>query len=191
MGFEEFSVALLPFVQSPFYGGNDTESTARIVQEIRAEWPNFQNDDVEIARLYEPLPTGVFMLSSESEAGLIQLTVQLGYSRMDAVALWVRFAYCNPRSVDALFCSVVEWLMRAYCLHCRVEANLAPTREAQREISDPDALCDALLPSIEFNRLLWQSDAGTAETAVLRPGDAVARFITPQLTDQSKTLETV
>ena len=146
----------------------------------RRSGPDFQPDDVESARLREPLPNGVVILASETVAGLMQLIVQLGHTNCDDIAVWLRFAYCNPVSVFEPFCAVAAWLMRTYRLACHIEANPAPDSGGLRDVADADAVRAVLLSSMEYNRRLWQMDADTEETAILRPGDAVARFIAPQ-----------
>lgn len=190
MSFEEFGVVLLPTLQSPFSAGNDPASVEKLVRDIMTEWPIFQYDALEEARRFDPLPPGLVLLAAESAAGLIQLTAQLGYKEPDDIALWMRFAYCNPRSVDSLFSSIVERLMQKYRLYCHIEASLPSELGAEGALYNPDAVCDALLPSIEYNRNFWQSDAATTETAILRSGDAIARFITPQLISASERKET-
>jgi hypothetical protein len=44
---------------------------------------------------------------------------------------------------------------------------------------------------MDYNRRFWQMDARTEEEAVLRPGEAMARFITPQLITPSSETTTI
>jgi hypothetical protein len=112
----------------------------------------------------------------ETTIGIIQLSAQLDIAKSSLV-LVMRFAYCNPRSIQELFCDIASWLMQRYQLYCHVVADLAPEQQSESDnIYSAAQVCLLLMPSMDYNRRLWQLDIGTGEEAILRPGDAVARF---------------
>ena len=72
--------------------------------------------------------------------------------------------------------------MTRYELYCRVDPDLAPEQQGvEDKVCDVHNLRTVLIPSMDYNRKFWQSDAQTEEEAILRPGDAVERFIMPLL----------
>ena len=148
---------------------------------IQAQWPEFHPDEVEIARLYEPLQPNERIFVHETTVGLIQLSTRLDLSNA-CLEVAMRFAYCNPPRVEVPFCEMVEWLMQRYQLYCHIASDLAPEHQDEPDnVYAVEKARSLLLSSMDYNRRLWQLDAGTSEEAVLRPGDAVARFIAPQL----------
>ena len=177
---KEFSVDLCPQSKSSLHSGNDLATFRSVVNEIRREWPVLCQDDVEISRLMYPKRLDEEILVSDTPDGLFQVFVWLQHLNTDDVGISLRFAYSNPRTVYEPFCSLVEWLMKHYDLCCYISADLAPEQQGIGDtICEADNLRSILVPSMEYNRWLWQGDVQTEEEAILRPGDAVARFMTP------------
>lgn len=106
----------------------------------------------------------------------------IGLYPLEGSLISLRFAYTNPRSVYEPVFDFIGWAMCTYNLYCQVVPDLAPGQQPGIQIiHDARDVRSTLLPCIEYNRKLWQMDADTEEEAILRPGDAVARFITPRL----------
>ena len=85
----------------------------------------------------------------------------------------------NPRSIYEPFCDVAALLMRHFDCACHCgEAYPPEMRDAPHDITSGDWLRDILIPSMDYNRAFWEQGAQTTDTAILRPGDAVARFVT-------------
>lgn len=182
MGFEEYAIGLYPKETSSLYSGNNLQSFRKIVQEARRQWPMLCPDEAEMARLLPPKRAEQEILVSETPDGLFQVSFRLGNLRRDDILIGLRFAYSNPRSVYEPFCRVAEWFMTQYELCCHIDPDLAPDQEALADkVCETSNLRSLLLPSMDYNRRLWQSEAQTEEEAILRPGDAVERFITPLL----------
>ena len=179
MSFEAFEVHLHPLPVSCLYADNTLIELNALMCDIQAQWPNFRPDEVEIGRLFEPLQANETLYVHETTKGLIQLSAQLDTAK-GSLILVLRFAYCNPRNVQELFCSIVSWLMQRYQLYCHVAADLAPEhRNESDNIYSLRQVNSLLIPSMDYNKRLWQLNTGTSEEAILRPGDAVARFVAP------------
>ena len=179
MGFEAFEVYLYPIAGSPMGSTIESATLSALVSEMQTLWPEFRSDTVEIAHLFKPLSANAAILVYETSEGLLQLGVHFDPAYpMFALG----FAYCNPRSVDGPFCAITEGLMQRYGLYCHIHPDLAPEQEGiSVDIVALERVRAVLIPSIEYNRKLWHSEVGTEEEAILRPGDAVARFMTPLL----------
>jgi len=180
VSFEAFEVHLHPIGASCLCSA-DPAKMEEVLCVVQAQWPEFHPDEVEIARLYKPLQLNERLLVYETAVGLIQLSARLDVANGRLVlAMW--FAYCNPRRVEELTCNMVEWLMHRYQLYCHISADLAPEHQGEPDdVYATEKVRSLLLSSMDYNRRLWQLDAGNGEEAVLRPGDAVARFIAPHL----------
>lgn len=158
-------------------------SLHRAVEAIRAARSELQYDDLEISRLYPPTDWWMPILVHESPQGLFQISFGLQGKEDDELYVFMRFAYCNPRSVYVPFCEVAALLMRMFDLQCLCDEDYPEEmKDAPHVIENSDWLLDILAPSMDLNKSYWHSDAETTEEAILRPGDAVARFIVPQLT---------
>jgi hypothetical protein len=189
MGFEEYSVLVYPKEDSPLASGGDSATLDRVVTEVQAEWPVFHPDEVEMAHLVYPKRAEEVYLVYETAEGLIQMVVRLNPAQNNSIRFSLRFAYSNPRSVYQLFCAMVEWLIQHYQMYCHVEPDLAPEqKDVSDEIDQAEDVRSVLIPSMDYNRKLWQIDAQTEEEAILRPGDAVARFIYPRLVSEKKSI---
>lgn len=148
-----------------------------LMHELYQQWPALCLDALESSLAYPPLADNVRIFVYESPEGLFQLTAQHDDAN-DCLTFALRFAYCNPRSIYHPFCAMVSWLMRRYNLLCHVVSGLAPSQEGlSKEITDPEKVCDVLTASMDYNRRLWQLDTHSEEDAILRPGDAMARFV--------------
>ncbi len=122
---------------------------------VQARWPEFRPDEVEIARLYTPLQPNERLFVHETAAGLIQLSARLDLAN-GCLVMALRFAYCNPPSVQELFCNMVEWLMQRYQLSCHIAADLAPEHQSEPDdVSTTDKIRELLMSSISYNRKLW------------------------------------
>ena len=180
MGFEAFSVIL-----SPVDAEEDALTTGHLVSQMKRRWRSVQTDSLELAERADARSRNKVHLVRRTTAGLIQVALWRDKSSC-ALRIELRFAYCNPRSVYGPFCEMTAWLMQKYKMRCHIVPDLAPE---QQGISDdferPEMAAELLTPSMDYNRSLWQLDAGTEATAALRPGDAIAKFITPRLLDVS------
>lgn len=182
MGFEEFAVGLYPKETSSFQMGNSVQRFRGVIAEIRQRWPTLYPDELEIARAIHPKRPEDEILVSETKEGIFQMFLKLGNLRDDDIFVSLKFAYSNPRSVYEQFCCLVEWLMIEYSLYCHIATDLAPGQQDQDEdIVDVSRLRSVLICCMDYNRNLWHLEAQTEEEAVLRPGDAVERFIIPLL----------
>ena len=189
MSFEEYRIVLNPQPNSPLQAGNDLASFRRLLQDVQCAWPTLRPDEREIARLMPPVTAEQDILFSETPEGLFQINLRLGSSgsnhRQDNIAISLVFAYANPRSVYKPVCAITEWLMARYSLSCDVVEDLAPEQQqvgVSSVVHDARHLCDVLVPSMDYNRKFWFLDAETEEEAILRPGEAVERFIIPLCT---------
>jgi hypothetical protein len=188
MGFEEYSVLVCPKEGSPLYSNNSVAALNQVALEIEAEWPEFHPDDVEMAHLANTKRAEEDFWVYETSEGLIQLIMRLNPDQGHSIRFSLRFAYSNPRSVYRPFCAMVEWLMQHYRMVCHVVPDLAPEQKGVSDnIDQADQVCAILIPSMDYNRRLWHLDAGTDAEAILRPGDAVARFIFPKLVSEEKS----
>lgn len=184
MSFEAFEVYLYPAHSAQNKEGSETALSGgttlnELAQELQKQWPALRIDALEINRAYPTFAQNVRVFVYELPQGLFQLTAQHDDANA-CLTFALRFAYCNPRSIYHPFCGVVSWLMRHYDLNCLVVSDLAPGQESlSDEITDPDKVCDVLVASMDYNRRLWQLDTHTEENAILRPGDAMARFVAP------------
>src|SRR5438445_302693 len=99
---------------------------------MQAQWPEFHPDEVEIARLYPPLQPNERLFVHETSAGLIQLNTRVDLAS-GRLVIAMRFAYCNPRSIQELFCSMVEWLIQRFQLYCHIASDLAPDQQSESD----------------------------------------------------------
>lgn len=181
MSFEAFEVHLHPTPVSCLYSDNTLTDLNALMCDLQVQWPDFRPDEIETGRLFEPLQANERLYVHETTRGLLQLSAQLD-TATGSLMLVLRFAYCNPYSVQELFCSIVSWLMQRYQLYCHVAADLAPEHQGESDtIYSPTQVGSLLMSSMDYNRRLWQLDTGTSAEAILRPGDAIARFIAPLL----------
>ena len=165
MSFEAFEIILTPTEKSLRQSGNLQE----IAEEILMRFPALQCDD------HEGNKASAQWFVSETECGLFQAAVYT--DSVSSVRFFMHFAYSNPRSVYAPFCACAAELMETYSLSLQMCAEDAPGMPLPDEITDTNDLCNLLLPAMDYNRFLWQSDMRTTEEVALRPGDAVARFL--------------
>ena len=180
MSFEEYAVNLYSQPQSALRTINDLAKFRAFVGELRREWPMFCPDEVEMGRLFPPKRAGEEILVSETIEGLFQVLLNFRDTDGGSVGIRLRYALANPRSVYEPFCAFTAWMMEHYNLCCDIESDLAPEQQGISDtICEVNDLRSILVPSMEYNRWLWQGDAQTEEDAILRPGDAVARFMTP------------
>ena len=184
MGFESFSVLL-----SPLDADDDTITAQRLVSQAKRQWPDLRTDALTSSEREKASGRGEIYLLRETSGGLMQM-IAWREKASCAVRVELRFAYCNPTSIDAPFCEMTAWLMRKYRMRCHVAPDLAPEQaNVSDDMDGPDNVSEILLPSIAYNRRLWQADADTMETAALRPGDAIAKFIAPRLLAMSPLAE--
>jgi hypothetical protein len=169
MGFEAYTVHLVPCSYSPLATGQQTDAIQRIVNDLRQKWPVLRSDETELRSLVCPLVPGEACLVYQTAQGLIQ--IMLTPCRGQA-SVSLRFAYCNPRSVYQPFTAMIAWLMERHQMHGYVMAS-----DKLPDLSNPQEVETVLVPSMDYNRRLWQQDAGTSEEAILRPGEAIERFI--------------
>jgi len=162
MGFEAYSIVLCPNEQSPLRTNQTPETVQSIAADIQERWTEFQSDAVASAYLeYPPRNDEEFLVYHTAE-GLFQVRLSLNPRLGNAVNLSLRFAYCNPATVYEPFFAVTEELMRRYDLYCEVMSDFAPEQAGVPDtIETPDTLRAVLLPSIEYNRRLWQLDSDT------------------------------
>lgn len=185
MSFEAFEVHLYPRPDSRVRCTEDLATVKALVNEVQTKWPQFRLDEVEITRMFEPLRANEALLVYETSEGLIQLGIRLERAQ-SSVVFSLRFAYCNPVSVYEPFCNMVEWLMRCYGLYCHVVPDLAPKQQGLSDnIASAESVRAILVPSMDYNRQLWKLDANSEEEAILRPGEAVERFIVPRFVSTS------
>lgn len=171
MGFEAYTVLLVPCPTSPLVTGSHAGTVQRLVNEMRQEWPDIRMDEEELdCRTYPPQPGEAFLVY-ETSLGLFQIMLGL---HQEQVTASVRFAYCNLRSVYRPFTSVIAWLMERYGMR-----GYTMAADQSQDLNDPQEVLTVLKPSMDYNRHLWQIDAGTSEEAGLRPGEAIERFILP------------
>ena len=182
MSFEEFRVSVIPQPGSPFAKGCDVTLFRHVVRDIQTIWPAIKPDTIETMRLFSPKEEREELLVHQTEAGLFQLTVLWGNVRPDTISIHLRLAYCNPCTIYAPFCSVVEELMRRYkmCAYCSEPAP--PGADARETLCQHKDIRAVIIPRIVYGKVLWYSDVQSAEEAILRPGDAVARFVPSDLT---------
>lgn len=181
MGFEDY-VVLIESTRTPeFWMDVSGRPLTYIREEIAARWPSIHTDNVELAHLqYPPSPEQLF-LCSHTSGGLFQILVSVGNSTRPFVVVSLRFAYCNPRTVYEPFCAFIEWLMDKWSMSCTMMREPAPEQgNITRTMGDPREVRPVLIPSMDYHRKLWRLDAGTEE-AILRPHEAINRFITPHL----------
>lgn len=179
MGFEAYTVLLVPCPTSLLAAGHRTTSVQSLVNELRQEWPDIHTDEQELlCRPYAPKSEEAFLVY-ETTRGLFQIMLSPHQGQTRAS---LRFAYCNPRSVYQPFTSVIVWLMERYGMRGSTMAS-----DQSQDLNDPQEVLTVLTPSMDYNRRLWQTDAGTNEEAGLRPGEAIERFISPQCLSASPT----
>ena len=181
MGFEDYSVLMRPKGKAAATSVDKVATISKVVNEVRAEWPELQYDDAALELVsYRPTSNEVFLVN-ESSLGLFQ--VRIAYSFFNSSDSYLefdlRFAYCNPRTVYIPFCDFIEWSMQKYKLNCVIMRDLAPNFvfDGKDIIEDTQNVRPTLLPSMDYNRKLWQIDVGTSEEAILRPEEALARFV--------------
>ncbi len=171
MGFEPYTIFLVPKQLSPSITDRSKSSVQQVIGELRQKWPSVRLDEEELGCLsYPPIPGEVYLVH-ETMQGLIQILLTPSQGE---ITVSVRFAYCNPRSVYKPFMDIIAWLMERYEMYASVMAS-----DDIPDLTDPQKVEDVLVPSMDYNRRLWQTDTGTSEEAILRTGDAVARFVTP------------
>ena len=186
MGFAEFTIGLLPIEDSPLYQGNDLRSLISLTEEIQTKWPILHPDQIEMERAFPPLPDNQIILVAEQSDSLFQVYLRLGNLRSDDILMSLHFAYCNPRRVIEPVLGLAEWLMATYMLYCRIEPDLPPEFQTKGDlIFNATGLHQILLPCYDYNRRFWQLDFGSVEEMPLRPGDAVAHFLTPLVSNVS------
>ena len=165
MSFEAFNIYLTPIEQSLRQLANVEE----IAEEIPARFPALRPDTEEASE------GNTRWFVSETECGLFQVGVY--ENGANSVRFVMQYALSNPRSVYAPFCACASELMQTYGLSLHVGADAPPNQNLPDEITDTEDLCSLLLPAMDYNRFLWQSDMQTTEEIALRPGNAVARFL--------------
>ncbi len=176
MGFEAFAVIL-----SPIDADGDFWDVRHLVTQIKRRWRSVENDAWEITERAGLRPRNEIFLARQTKEGLIQAAIWREKSSC-ALRIELRFAYCNPSSVYTPFCEMTAWLMQKFRLRCHIVPDLAPEQQGVSDDFDrPEIVAATLTPSMDYNRNLWQLYAGTEDTAALRPGDAIAKFISPRL----------
>lgn len=170
MGFESFYVQLDPSEHSSLSRKAEVETFFRLTKEIRCAWPVLVAERIDgtSATLTYKTKEGLFLLSLFESNRTFRFGMEV--------------AYCNPKTVIEPFCRLTEDLMERYALSCHIGTDLSPEQDANlSDFSDPSLVRKVVPSAWEYNRRLWQLDAGTDEEAILRPGEAIAHFITPQL----------
>lgn len=181
MGFEDYTVVLYPSRVSLLWTVDGKEAVEKLRVSLLKCWTEIHVDDVEMAHLQYRTNDEESFLVYESPHGLIQILIKTRKEDHDVVIVSIRFAYCNPKRIVDLFINIVIWLMDTFSMECYVLRDFAPEqREAKDRLTKTEDIRSVLEPSIEYNRKLWQKDAGYEE-ACLRPGEALARFISPRL----------
>ena len=170
MGFEAYTVVLVPKQTFLAGTGQSIPVAQNLVKDLLQRWPLIRSDEEELKCLSYPLMPGQVCLVYETAQGLFQmLTPGRGQ-----VTVSIRFAYCNPRTVYKPFIEIIVWLMERYEMCASVMAS-----DDISDLTDFQQAEDVLIPSMDYNRRLWQADVGTNEEAILRPGDAIIRFMSP------------
>ncbi len=162
MGVEAFTVLLIPSQNSTQY-----QSGVVILNQMAEDMRQYSTSITSDDKAAVPYGTN---LCYETPTELFQ--IKLFLTDHDAVHVSLRFAYCNPQSVDKPFCDIIEWIMTNYTMECYVISNLDPAQDEAEEnekILTVDKVRPILIPAIQYNRRLWQQYAGTDEVAALRP----------------------
>ena len=173
MGFESYTVVLTPRQIALPGTDRSMDTVPQMVGDLRQRWSVIRLDEkeVELRSLNFPLAEGEVCLVYETAQGLFQLLLT-PYRKQVSISL--RFAYCNPRTVYQPFIRVTTWMMERYQRCASVMAS-----DDVPEVNNPQEVESVFIPSMDYNRRLWQADARTSEEAILRPGDAIVRFISP------------
>ena len=179
MGFEAYTVVLDPCEKLTVETGRVDAAVQRLVGDLQRQWPVIRLDEVEMYRRPCPLVQGEVRLVYETAQGLLQLLLTPSCGQ---VSVSVRFAYCNPRNIYQPFVEIITWLMENYKLNGYVMAS-----DDLPDVTDSQEVESLLIPSMDYNRRLWQADAGTSEEAILRPVEAIKRFIVPRSQGASLT----
>jgi hypothetical protein len=118
----------------------------------------------------------------EDTRGLVEIAISR--TGTGTLSLSLRLAYANPRSSYALLSELLAWFGRQYDA---VAAVSSPPGDVAVDLQlaglvfdDPLALEAAIAPSIDYNRRLWQLDAGSTEECIISGEAAIARFILPK-----------
>ena len=181
MSFEEFRVGVVPKPELPLASGCDVVLFRQVVRDLLARWDDLRPDADDSYRFFSPKDEREEFLVHESEAGLFQVKVLLGNVRPDTISFHLRVAYSNPRTVLIPFFAVVEDLMLRYAMCATCSEPVLSSADARHTIDDAEAVHATFAPRFDFNKAFWHDDVQTGKEAILRPGDAVARFVTPQL----------
>ncbi len=169
MGFESYTVMLTPCPSSPLATAQNAETLQRLVNEIVQSNYHICPDDEEIGHLPYTPHSGEAFLVYKTALGLYQMLLK---AHEQQVHISLQFAYCNPRTIYKPFISMVANLMRRYGLQSYVMASDKPL-----DLCDPQTAEKILTPSMDYNRHLWQADAGMNQEDILRPGEALERFV--------------
>ena len=169
MGFESYTVVLTPRPSSPLATGQNAQTLQMLVNEIMHDSRNICPDDEETRHLpYTPLCEESFLVYKTS-LGLYQVLLEVHKQQIN---ISLRFAHCNPRTIYKPFISMVTNLMGRYRLQsCKIASD------DSLNLYDPQTVEMVLTSSMDYNRHLWQEDAGTNQEDILRPGEALERFI--------------
>jgi|GEM_PF-1212917 len=173
MGFESYTVVLTPKQAALPAADPSMTGVQQVVEDLRQKWPviYFDEAEAELRSHSFPLTKGEVCLVYETAQGLFQMLLTSSRGRISVSA---RFAYCNPHAVYQPFIEVISWLMAHYRMSAYVMAS-----DSIPDLADPDKVAAVLIPSMDYNRSLWQADARTGEEAILRPAEAIERFISP------------
>ncbi len=179
MGFESYTVVLTPQRMTLPAADRNVTGVQQIVGELQQKWPVIRLDEEELSSRSSPPAKGEACLVYETAQGLFQVLLTPSQGQ---VSVSVRFAYCNPRAVYRPFIEVVSWLMERYRMQAYVMAS-----DSIPDLTDPRKVAATLIPSMDYNRSLWQTDVRTTEEVVLRPAEAVERFVSPRVLNASLT----
>lgn len=180
MSFEEYNVFLCPKELSSIRRNQNLEDLAGISSALLAQFPEIKLDTYPLDHLEYPSRQEELFHVYQSQAGIIEIVLNLNKREGCCINISLRFAYCNPRIIYEPYCSIIEWLMARYSMYCEVMRDLAPSQECGADTIDKsDNVRAALIPSMDYNRKLWQLDAGSEEEAILRPGQAIERYMEP------------
>lgn len=119
-----------------------------------------------------PLPQGCYLAYDDGEH-LIELEL---YCVEPRIELSVRFALCNPDSVDNAFIDLVMLLAERLDAEVSVMENISPGVRGDFSPSELGPFSEIVKPMIAKKRAYWIADFGT-ERAPISCNEALRRFV--------------
>lgn len=180
MGIEDLSIVLKPNISRGMHSMFNTIAVDHIESEITNIYDAIEIDPIGF-ELYHPICPLDRILRYNGPEGIFQVHVNAVCNTGLVRALEIRVAYCNPNSVVVPMSNFVQWAMNRYDLELNILRD-GPAGGLPSTLNSENA--DKLITEVfNYQKSFWLLDFPLADNAVLRPEEAIERFVLPECID--------